>query len=258
MRFGVCAGTDIFQKNLNLNADYIESSAAELSGLSDEAFDAFLNELKHSPLKCEVLNILFPGNISVVGPMVDMTMIKNYIDITFARAKLAGVKIIVFGSGRSRFCPEGFPIEDAIKQLKEVSLLLAETAMKYGLMIALEPLNKEDTNLINTVEEGLSLVVQLSHPNFKLLADFYHMQVNGEKPEILLKCKEHLIHTHIATKEGRRYPTMNHQKEFEPFFQALKQIGYQGRMSVEGKTDQIEIDAPIAMPSLREMTASEM
>lgn len=256
MKFGICAGPDLIKKDADYEIDYLESSVVGLNGLSDDEFEEFIIDLKQSPIKCEVLNILFPGTISVVGPAVDMDEIKAYLESSFARSSQAGVEIIIFGSGKARFCPEDFSKEKAMEQLCEVSYTIGEIAKKYGLFVALEPLNRSDTNMINTVDEGLALVQKVSHPNFKLLADIYHMLVNGESPECLLKCKEELIHTHIATKEGRKYPLNASEDDFSSFFKALKEIGYSARMSIEGKSDNQESESPIAMKCLRELDKS--
>lgn len=251
MKFGICAGTDIISNAKKYGMDYFESSVVGLNSLTEDEFNLFLKNQQESPIKCEVLNILFPGSISIVGPNADKQEIKNYLNSSLERASRAEVEIIVFGSGRSRFLPDGFSFETAMQQLYEISYLLGETAKKYGLMIAFEPLNRNETNMINTLDEGLSLVNTVSHPNFKLLADIYHMMVNNESADSILRCKNNLIHVHIATKNGRKYPQYCNRNEYDDFFRALKEIEYDARMSVEAITDNMQEDAKAAIDFLK-------
>lgn len=251
MKFGICTGLTNLNEVQNLNIDFFESSVGELNSLSKDEFQKLAKDLKQSSIKCEALNILFPGTLPVVGSNIDMDEIKNHLNNTFNRAEIAGVNIIVFGSGASRFCPDGFSKENAIEQLCEIGYILGETAKDHGIQIALEPICRNDTNMINTVEEGLELVNKVSHPNFKLLADYYHMMLNNEDVNSILKCKDVLIHTHIASIEGRLYPLNAANNYYESFFNVLEEIGYNSRMSIEAHTDNMNSDAPNAMKYLR-------
>ena len=59
-----------------------------------------------------------------------------------------------------------------------------------------------------------------------------------------------LMHTHIALKEGRVYPTYKCE-EVEEFFTYLKKAGYDNRMSIEGKSDDWKADSLKALSVLR-------
>jgi sugar phosphate isomerase/epimerase len=63
---------------------------------------------------------------------------------------------------------------------------------------------------------------------------------------------------HIAAKAGRRYPVSEEGEQYREFFRELKKIGYNGRMSIEGKTDNIEEDAPKALSLLKKLEQEEM
>ena len=61
-----------------------------------------------------------------------------------------------------------------------------------------------------------------------------------------------LRHCHIARLDGRRWPRHNDGENYSAFFAALADIGYDGRLSVEGKTEDLESDAPAALALLRD------
>ena len=54
---------------------------------------------------------------------------------------------------------------------------LGEHASQYGVPLLYEPLNRYETNVVNTVESGLKLIKSLSSPNVKLLCDLFHMNI---------------------------------------------------------------------------------
>jgi sugar phosphate isomerase/epimerase len=64
-------------------------------------------------------------------------------------------------------------VDKAWEQLADTCLILGREASKYDITIVIEPLNKSETNIINSVAEGYKLAQQVNHPNVKLLADFY-------------------------------------------------------------------------------------
>ena len=86
---------------------------------------------------------------------------------------------------------------------------------------------------MNTVAEGARLAAAVDRPNFFLLADFYHVDQNGEPLEDILRFRDRLIHFHICS--ARRDML---SEEDIPFVTArlnlLAQIGYRGGISYEG------------------------
>ena len=105
--------------------------------------------------------------------------------------------------------------------------------------------------MINSVAEGACLAAAVNHPSVKVLADYYHMAVEGEPISDIVRLGG-ITHAHIATKEGRRYPTVM-EEGFRQFFQALKATGYDGLVSVEGKTDDMAVDGPASLALLEKL-----
>ena len=129
--------------------------------------------------------------------------------------------------------PEGFDdVKRAWEQLADAARLAAEIAAKYGVLIAMEPLYKSACNFFNRVDQGSAFVDRIAHPNLKLLADLYHVAAENEPLSNIAAAGARLAHIHVATpsipetREGVDY-------DFQGFFHALKQAGYDGRVSVE-------------------------
>jgi D-psicose/D-tagatose/L-ribulose 3-epimerase len=104
------------------------------------------------------------------------------------------------------------------------------------MVIAIEPLNRSESNIINTGAEALQLVQQVSHSNVKMIIDYYHMRVENEDPEILVRAAGQVVHLHFANPKGRRWPKLSDDDpEYARFFRILKQIDYRRGISIEGR-----------------------
>ena len=159
--------------------------------------------------------------------------------------------MVVFGSGGARRVPEGFSQEDAFKQLVDFGRRAAAEAKATGITITIEPLRRQETNIINSAAEGLALVEAINHPNFQLMIDFYHLASEKEDPAIVLKAKDRLRHLHVANPQGRVFPAKWEEFDYAPFFANLRAIGYDKRISVEGSTKDLAADGPPAIALLR-------
>lgn len=97
---------------------------------------------------------------------------------------------------------------------------------------AIEPINRYETNLVNTVQSGLALVEKVDKKNVGLLLDTFHMNI--EEPSItesIRAAKECLFHFHVAD-SNRWYPGAGHV-DFRAVLDTLKEIGYSGFVSAE-------------------------
>jgi sugar phosphate isomerase/epimerase len=221
----------------------------------DSVFDQKLALLKDSKLPVEACNSFLPGNLKCVGPTPFHEDILKFGETAFRRAQLAGVKTIVFGSGGARAIPEGFSREEAKSQFISLCKQLAPFAKKYNVVISLEPLNTKECNFINSVAEGGEIVQAVNHENFRLLADIYHMLMDSESPSNITKYGHLLYHTHIAEKTGRSAPGVN-KEDFTPYFKALKDVKYEGRMAIECSWKNLGDQAAIALDEMRRQLAT--
>lgn len=217
---------------------------------SEEEFNKILANAKQSPLPVIACNSFLPHSMKSVGAKAAHAKILKFAETAFRRAQKAGVKIIVFGSGGSRKIPDGFPREKARKQFIGLCSKMAPIAAKYDVTIVLEPLNTNVCNFINSIAEGGEIVKEVNHPNFRLLADLYHMKIDGEGPEGILKYGHLIKHIHLSEKEGQAAPG-THGEDFRPYFEALKKVGYQGPISIECKWEDFNSQVVTAIQAIK-------
>lgn len=238
MKIGVCLS--VFDDKINrlpkIGADYIETNMTELSKHSFSEVEERAKLLSTLGAECYSANCLFPGDIRLTGDEVDYGSVSEYIEDVFAKAAILGLKRVVFGSGRSRSIPEGFPKDKAHDQLKKLlSEIIAPEAEKQGIICCIEPLRHQETNVFNTCAEAAKFIREINSKNVRLLVDLYHMDSEGEPRKVLLELDDILSHAHIASaKNSRAIPQPGDGEDYGEFFSILSKIGYQGGISLEG------------------------
>lgn len=254
MRFGCCAGLDQIQRVQDAGYDYIELVVGTVKPeQADSEFELVRELLDSFEIRPEAWNCLIPGQMRVVGPEVDLYRVERYLRTAFERIEEVGGEIVVFGSGGARRVPDGFPMDEARDQLCEALTIAGQVAGAYGITIALEPLASSATNIINTLPQGAELVKKVDHPFVKLLADLQHMADEGETVSVIGTLDVEIVHAHTADTD-RRYPGSGSYPTRE-FIQALKSVGYDGRLSVECVWGDFYAECPKALEFLRELDA---
>jgi sugar phosphate isomerase/epimerase len=202
--------------------------------LSEAQFAANLKRIKQTKTKLYLCNVLFPGSLKIAGPAVEEKKVLAHVDQVFSRAKIAGIPVLVLGSGGSRRLPEGYDNQKAKAEFVLLCRKMAQLAAKHKVTIAFEALNSTETNFINTLQEAAEVVKKVNHPNFRLNADIYHMMKENESPQHILDAGKIITHVEIAEKEKRSLPGVMGD-DFRPYFRALKSIGYKGPVVIEAK-----------------------
>ena len=216
----------------------------------EEKFLAGLEISKASRLPIRACNGFLPGKLKAVGPEAKHEEILAYAETALRRAQRAGIRTIVWGSGESRKIPEGFPRAKAAEQFAALARKTAELAFRSNVILALEPLNRGETNFINNLKEGAAMVETVAHSNFMLLADLYHVRKEAESPAVLEACGKYIRHCHIAELE-KRTPPGTAGDDFRPFLRALKNIRYAGGISFECRWDNMARQLPAAVSFLK-------
>ena len=252
MRFGYCCGPAQAGILKDAGFDYFEWSVPGLlMPLADDAaFEVALSQANVAALPCEALNMMVPGELKITGPDVDFAKLEAYAKTMCCRAKRANIQRIVFGSGAARRVPEKFCKTEARSQIIQFLKMLGPLAQAAGVTIVVEPLNKGETNIINSVAEGAEIVREVNDAGIRLLADSYHVLVEDEPLANITKNFDIIAHTHIATREGRLPPGVTPCAGIQQFLRALREGGYTGRVSVEGNGFSIS-NTRVALATLR-------
>jgi sugar phosphate isomerase/epimerase len=145
------------------------------------------------------------------------------------------VKILVFGSGGARNVPDGFDRTKANRQIEDFARSAADAAAAAvsDVTIAIEPLNRGECNILNTLAEAAAIARRIAHPNLRVLVDTYHLWLEEEPLQHVADAMDLVAHVHVADKDGRVPPGESGTSDYRALFRILKSGGYDSRMSVE-------------------------
>ncbi len=216
--------------------DYIELPIAQVIRLSQGEVDSARAMLRDLALPVHACNNFFDADVRMLGPNVDRGLVRERYTHALSWAARLGAKVAVFGSPWAKLCPEDFSREAAFDQLAAWCAEMGDEARRQGLILAIEPNNRTETNMINIFSQAVALAKAVDHPNVRCLQDYFHLGMEKDNVDSLLQYgKDWLVHTHFARIEGRGFPrAMDEDTGYAPFFRALKQLNYGGGVSMEG------------------------
>ena len=235
VEIGVCAGTEDLGKAERWGFDYLEPAAAAIAALSATEFERVRQQVLASRLRCRSFNSLI-RTMQVVGPEANLDAVSIDLNAALDRCRQLGARVVVWGSASSRNIPAGHSRDQAWQEIKRFLQRAGDIAKSHELVIGVEPLRKQESNIINAGAEAFRLVDEVKHPNVKMIIDYYHLRMENEDPDILVRARDHLVHLHFANPNGRRWPkSVDDDPEYGRFFQLVKQIGYTGGLSIEAR-----------------------
>lgn len=219
--------------------DFVEMGAAWVNdgpmSLSVENIQALLDDTE---VVIGAYNSFIPPDMAVVGPAVNWEQVHQYLSHTLANCNRLGGSVVVFGSGDSRQIPDDYEKKRAVADVVRFLKMNADIIETQGLdlRIAVEALNVDECNFLNTLGEVDQVVRQTGSNRVGLLVDCYHMclQENDYWAE-LEQVLDRVNHIQIVEPGTRRRPGYGGESAFEygKFFALLNERQYEGKLSVE-------------------------
>ncbi len=226
--------------------DHLEQSMAHASSLGFDAVELFTASA--DALEVEATQLLlkkYQLQIAAVGTGAgkvihgltltdpDETVRKKAIEfiekmISFGAAFKAPA---IIGSMQGNIM-SGVDREQALEWLAIGLSYLGKHAATLGVQLIYEPLNRYETNLINTLADGVSFLKLHQINQVGLLADLFHMNMEEVDMAASIRAsKDFILHVHFA--DSNRRPVGNGHTHFVEVAKALKEINYQGYVSAE-------------------------
>ena len=238
--------------------DFAECGVGMLTALDDASLDSAAKLYAGGKFRIEACNSFVPGNLHVAGDDVDFARLENHADNVMRRMNAVGATILVFGSGAARRCPDGFDFNRALEQNRDFLKMCGDTASKYGVTIAIEPLNRGETNIFVNHAQGLDMVKKVGSNevptnNVRLLSDAYHMAREDEDMSCLDDAIEALIHVHVAEPPDRKVPGADGGEYLTQYAKKLMSLGYDGGVSVECGYKDFSADCRDALAFLKKI-----
>ncbi len=246
----------------SIGYDYCEAAVGMIMNLTDEEFH---RAVESGEIRIYAANSLIPGKFHIARPEEGLS---EFVEKSAYRLSALGAKIVVMGSGAARRYSDDTGYEKGREYLVNFLRMCDGCMKKYGLVMALEPLNSKETNMMVTVDEGADIargLIAEGCGNIKLLGDTYHMShepvcggctvlpEDGFTRRAIKSCTDNidiLVHTHAAEPFDRRYPGSHDGSYVGEFISALREAGYEGGMTVECGFGDFAADARAAFEFL--------
>lgn len=121
---------------------------------------------------------------------------------------------------------------DELARAVEVHRAVADEAAKVDLKLGIEPLNRFEAYLLNTNDDASRHVEAVNHPNFGILYDTFHANIEEKDPvEAFTRNAKNVVHVHISEND-RGTPGKGHVR-WEDTFRAIRSSGYDGWLTIE-------------------------
>lgn len=146
-------------------------------------------------------------------------------------AAALGAPVVTIGSFRGRLA---WSDADGLDHLAEILHDAGEAAAARNVRLAVEPLNRYETDVVQTVDEGLHLIERVGHSHVGLLFDTFHANIEEPQPFAALEqamARGRLWHVHLAD-SNRLAPGWGHF-DFAGCVRTLAAAGYRGWLSAE-------------------------
>jgi sugar phosphate isomerase/epimerase len=196
----------------------------------------------------ELTQLLQKFNLSISAIATGRSFIEDSLSLTDPNAEIRGHTIlrikehiqfasgfdaaVIIGGIRGKL--KGTASEQSYQRQMGVDSIrkCAQFAREHGVILLIEPLNRYETNFINTASEGIQLLDEISEPSVRLALDTFHMNIEEVNISASIQSVgNRLGYIHFAD-SNRLAPGQGHT-DFAQVMHALTSIHYQGVIAVE-------------------------
>jgi D-psicose/D-tagatose/L-ribulose 3-epimerase len=205
-------------------------------------------QLGRHGLVCTSVCACFPPSRDLRGTPAQQRATIIYMQRLVDLANVLGTDIVMGPLYSATGRAEAVPAAEYRRQWRTVRnhlKTICAYAEMHGKIICLEPLNRFETDFLNTVEQGLQMIREVKSPALKLLLDTFHMNIEEKNPaDAIRRAGRHVGHVH-ASASDRGTPGNDHV-DWPGIATALKDIHYSGAVVIESFTQDVKVIARAA------------
>ncbi|MBQ3865545.1 MAG: sugar phosphate isomerase/epimerase [Clostridia bacterium] len=238
MKLGLCGMTEKIEGAAENGFSFLEISMTKSRELDRAGLTDLRKKAEDAGLTIDSAVQFFPPAVRLYGALEEQAALE-YAKKNFEIAELLGCPFCVIGSGKARAVPEGMPKEEAEEKFAAVLGKLGDISEGFGIALAVEPLRYRETDLVNTLADGIRVKRMADRKNVGCMVDLFHFHENGEDlSEMDALLPGELRHVHLARPNPDRCaPRMEDVPVIAGWADKLRAIGYSGTVSIEGKWD---------------------
>lgn len=200
-----------------------------------------------------VVGAMGSGRNLLSAPVTEIAATQNYLRECLRVARVIGARCVAgpfyAETGRAwRMSPT--ERHSAILEWRENLRPLVDEATSAGITLGVEPLNRYETSIINTVEQALDALGPLLGEGLGLALDTYHLNIEEKRPNDAIRAAgRHLVHVQVCGND--RGAVGDDHTDWGAFLDALDEVDYTGALNLEsftGENDTIATAASIWRP----------
>lgn len=204
--------------------------------------------LREHGLGATVCAVMPPGRELVAAGRETVTATQDYLRSCVDAAATVGSGVVagpLYASVGRKWRVEAPARGKLVRELAANLAPLAEYAGERGVKLAIEPLNRFETSLINTTAQALEVVEAVGSPALGLLLDTFHANIEERSiPEAIRVAGDRLSHLHACAND-RGAPGADHL-DWGGISGSLRDVGYEGAVVIESFTAENETIATAA------------
>lgn len=224
-----------FEYALSLGFDGIEVQARDDGHFVARA--AELASARKSGVQISSAVVAMPWFIGDFDPDKSRRAVQEMAQILPVLGKAGAVGLVApnsFGVFSRKLPPFALPqdVEECRARLVAGLRVLGSIAEAEGVLMVLEPLNRYEDYLVNTLAEGASIVCEVASPGVALTADTYHMSVEETRIGDAIRVNaDHIGHVQLG--DSNRLEPGNGHYDWADTLDALRDIEYDGWLAME-------------------------
>lgn len=247
MKFGICS--EIFKdwNDIGRTIDYVKEAGYDGLEIAPFTLSKYVTDIGQETRR-DIVNRAGKAGLDILGihwvfvgpegvhltdpdPTVRRFTAEYLVELVRFCGEIGG-KVLIFGSPKQRNVGRDVTYNQAFGYARDIFEKAMPACEEHDVTICMEQLTHLETNFCQTVEETVELIEAVGHPKFQLLLDTKAMAFQTKsRPELIRQFAKYLRHYH-ANDENLNGPGFG-DVDFGPIFEALRDINYQGYVSVE-------------------------
>lgn len=204
----------------------------------DAEIEAFIGAITDAGVRLTGLNLaggdMAAGERGLLSDPARRQLVRDNADIAFGIADRLGTRAVNALYGNR---PEGVDAHTQDEVAAANLAHLGRVAEQHGAILLIEPLSGVDGYPLRTAADVFTVIDRVGVPSLRLLADLYHLSVNGDDIEAVIDSQvDRIGHVQIADVPGRGAPGTG-SLDIGRYLQRLDDRGYRGNVSLEYRAD---------------------
>lgn len=243
MKFSMCTAVygmndlhDTIRRAAEIGFDAVEITAAKhLPVESSKAYrEQVRSWIEDAGIACSALHYIFDGSVKLAtaDPEENAKCAAYLCKVVDVAADVGAKTVIVGSGGTTRSFDEGADRVEGAKAMAKVLRQVGDYAAERDVYLAVEAINRYETNFLNTMQEATEFVEMVNHPYVRTMADTYHMNIEEVDPVASVKKYGYALQNLHLADSNRHAPGTGHF-DFKAIAEALNEIGFDKYCSFE-------------------------